>query len=253
MVGEEHALGLTPLYSVRAVIVTALWCPDSGCVGAVFPLLGGWPCWRRGGGGLGCFPGSRPWRPLSLFGGVCSGVTCPGEGAWSSHLVLPARDSGSGVRCPQSWAGAQPFLSPFPFPRAAEELGRFPPPALAGLWAPARSRFVQAGIFLCRRLPHCDQPCPPLSAHGFCLRVCPWALSHSWAVSWASDVSSLWLQTGFEIIFGKPLAVETDTALPADGCACQISWVDLPLFHQPPSSSSKTEAQSSEVTETVTQ
>lgn len=198
------------------------------------------------------FPGSRPWRPLSLFGGVCSGVTCPGEGAWSSHLVLPARGQRLRSAVPSELGRGSAF--PFPFPRAAEELGRFPPPALAGLWAPARPRFVQAGILLCRGLPHRDQLCPPLSAHGFSVSgVCPWALSHSWAVSWASDVSSLWLQTGFEIIFGKPLAVETDTALPGDGCACQISWVDLPSFHQPPSSSSKTEAQSSEVTGTVTQ
>lgn len=80
-----------------------------------------------------------------------------------------------------------------------------------------------------------------LSIPGFC----PWALSHNWAMSWTSDCLlspcwsrrfNLWLQTEFEIIFGKPLAVESDVALPGCGCAldCAHGWpaneVELAFF-----------------------
>lgn len=174
----------------------------------------------------------------------------------SLELTLGAPSPGQRLRSAVPSELGRGSAFPFPFPLSPGSGGARPlPSACFGRALGSSPLAVCAGrnISVPEAAPPRSALPPAFGTRFLCLRVCPWALSHSWAVSWASDVSSLWLQTGFEIIFGKPLAVETDTALPGDGCACQISWVDLPLFHQPPSSSSKTEAQSSEVTETVTQ
>lgn len=62
-------------------------CTVSCNLKAVFPLLGGWACWKEERRGwFGC---CSAWKPPESFGSSCNGITCPGEGAWSSHLGAP--------------------------------------------------------------------------------------------------------------------------------------------------------------------
>lgn len=140
------------------------------------------------------------------------------------------------------------LLSPFPGQRRSSAA------SLRLLWPGSG---LQPARGLCR-----DQLCPPLSAHGFSASgVCPWALSHSWAVSWASDVS--FPHAGADApVFGSRQGLRSSLGsllqlklirryLEMAVLARYRGWTCL-YSTDPPSSGSKTEAQSSEVTETVT-
>lgn len=178
-------------------------CTVSCNLRAVFLLLGGWACWKekkeRVVWLLQCLEASES------FGSSCNGITCPGEGAWSSHLGAPQPRRqwlrhavpldvvwGSGTARLENSRGA------LLLPSVCSSLspGLCPSCCCADadiylLILPARVCTTSTGsapAFSTRLYQ-------TLSIPGFC----PWVLSHNWAMSWTSDVSFPYAGVGTSI------------------------------------------------------
>lgn len=173
-----------------------LWCSLSWCLGAVFPFS-----WEAGLAGrkegvvwdVAAYGIQGLQRPLRLlFGGICNGVTCPGEGAWSSHLgaLHPGRQQPRYVvPLDVVWGSDSPCLEDS---RGALLL----PCVCSGLSSGLQPSCCCADVNISLVI-FPARVCPTKISSAPCFQhmdlsvpeFCPWALSHNWATSWTSDVS----------------------------------------------------------------